>query len=179
MRVGTAAAEPGGATLDELVTRLKSELEPCVNGAAARAAAREAAETRRWFEERALPKAVRVAQRETYDLLRKLGTLDEQRERVRTGLEVGRGAPDFVRPAAKPLTPSEITEVAETCVALLETQGKAIDETLSEIRSEAGGWLLPEDAPRVRAEAERVLRATVEGGPDSVPGANSHGHVRE
>ena len=60
--------------------------------AAARTAAREVAETRRWFEERALPKAVRVAQRETYDLLRKLGTLDGRRERVRAGLEVGRAA---------------------------------------------------------------------------------------
>jgi hypothetical protein len=43
-------------------------------------------------------------------------------------------------------------------VALLETQGKSIDVTLSEIGSEGGGWLLPEDAPRVREAAQTLLR---------------------
>ena len=61
----------------------------------------------------------------------------------------------FIRRMPK-LTPEEIRETAETCVALLETQGKSIDVTLSEISSEGGGWLLPEDAPRVR-EAALVL----------------------
>ena len=55
------------------------------------------------------------------------------------------------------LSPEEILETAETCVALLETQGKSIDVTLSEISSE-GGWLLPEDAPRVREVAQTLLR---------------------
>ena len=156
--VEIATAQPGAVTLDELITRLKTELEPCVNRAAAQAAAREVAQTRKWFEERALPKAVRVAQHETYDLFRKLGTLDERRERARIDLHVGRSTSDYAAPAAKRLTPDEITEVAETCVALLEAQGKKIDVTLSEISSEGGGWLLPEDAPRVREEAERLLR---------------------
>lgn len=42
-------------------------------------------------------------------------------------------------PKARPLSPKEITEVAETCVALFETQGKGIDETLRENGVEAGG----------------------------------------
>jgi hypothetical protein len=42
------------------------------------------------------------------------------------------------------------------CIALLETQGKSIEVTLSEISSEGGGWLLPEDVSRVR-EAAREL----------------------
>jgi len=52
--------------------------------------------------------------------------------------------------AARPLTPGEVRETAEVCVALLETQGKSIEVTLSELSSEGGGWLLPEDAPKVR-----------------------------
>ncbi len=156
-------AQTNAVTVDELVERLKGELEPCVKAAAAQAAsqaaAREVAETRRWFEERALPKAVRVAQHETYDLLRKHGQMDDRARRARADLEVGRAASDsYAPPAAHPLTPEEIRETAETCVALLEAQGKMIDLTLSEISAEGGGWLLPEDAARVREEAERLLR---------------------
>ena len=126
--------------------------------AAAETAAREMERTREWFETKALPKAVRVAQHETYDLLRKHGVADERTRSARAGLEVGRAASDsYTPPAAHKLTPEEIRETAETCVALLETQGKSIDVTLSEISSEGGGWLLPEDAPRVREAALELL----------------------
>lgn len=57
---------------------------------------------------------------------------------------------------ARPLTAEEVHEAAEVCVALLETQGKSVEVTLSEMCSEGCGWLLPEDAPRVR-EAAREL----------------------
>jgi hypothetical protein len=152
----------GTASVDEIVERLKRELEPCVKAAATQAAAqtatREIARTREWFETKALPKAVRVAQHETYDLLRKHGTLDERERHARAGLEVGRSASDsYTPPVAHRLSPEEIRETAETCVALLETQGKSIDVTLSEISSEGGGWLLPEDAPRVREVAQTLL----------------------
>jgi hypothetical protein len=148
-------------SVDEIVERLKNELKPCVTAAATQAAAqtasREIARTREWFETKALPKAVRVAQHETYDLLRKHGTIDERARRARADLEVGRATSDSYAPtAAHKLSLEEIREAAETCVALLETQGKSIDVTLSEISSEGGGWLLPEDAPRVR-EAALVL----------------------
>jgi hypothetical protein len=150
-------------SVDEIVARLRMELEPCVKAAAtqaaSQAASREVAQTRKWFEERALPKAVRVAQAETYDLLRKLGTLDERKERARAHLQVGRAQSDSTpAPKAVPLSPEEITDIAETCIALLETQGKKVDVTLAEISSEGGGWLLPEDAPRVREESKRLLR---------------------
>ncbi|MCA1628043.1 MAG: hypothetical protein LC742_08785 [Acidobacteria bacterium] len=160
------SAQTNVVTMDELVERLKGELEPCVKAAAAQAAsqaaAREVAQTRQWFEERALPKAVRVAQAETYDLLRKLGTLDERKERARADLQVGRSQSDDAAREAKPLTPEEITDIAETCVALLETQGKKVDVTLAEISSEGGGWLLPEDALKVGEEAGRLLHARSE-----------------
>ena len=160
--VGSPSQRPGEVLVDEVVARLKNELEPCVRSAATRAAAetaaREMARTREWFETKALPKAVRVAQHETYDLLRKHGIADEEARRTRAGLEVGRAASDpYTPPSAHKLSPEEIRETAETCVALFETQGKAIDMTLSEISSEGRGWLLREDVPRVREAAQSLL----------------------
>ena len=151
----------GSVSVDEIVERLRSELEPCVKAAATRAAAqaaeRELARTREWFETKALPKAVRVAQHETFDLLRKHGQVDERVRRERAGVEVGRAAHTSYTPAAAHrLSPEEIRETAEACVSLLETQGKSIEVTLSEISSEGGGWLLPEDAPRVREAAQAL-----------------------
>ena len=146
--------------VEEIVERLKGVLEPCVREVAARAAAQSAARemerTREWFEAKALPKAVRVAQRETYDLLRKYSGVDGGPGRGSASLEVGRGAGSHTAVAARPLTAAEVREAAEVCVALLETQGKSIEVTLSELSSEGGGWLLPGDAPRVR-EAARNL----------------------
>ena len=159
--VETATHRSNAFSVDEIVARLRSELEPCVKAAAveaaAQTAAREIARTREWFETKALPKAVRVAQHETYDLLKKHGQLDERSRRARAELEVGRSTGKHTTPLARPLTPEEIQETAETCVALLEAQGKSIDETLSENSSEGGGWLLPEDAPRVREIAQKLL----------------------
>ncbi|HEY0079233.1 MAG TPA: hypothetical protein VGB73_11350 [Pyrinomonadaceae bacterium] len=161
--VESTSRRPGAASMDDIVERLKRELEPCVKAAATQAAAqtatREIARTREWFETKALPKAVRVAQHETYDLLRKHGAIDERGRRARANLEVGCPASDSYTPSAvRRLSPEEVRETAEICVALLETQGKSIDVTLSEISSEGGGWLLPEDAPRVREAALALLR---------------------
>jgi hypothetical protein len=154
-------------SVEEIVERLRSEIEPRLREAAAHAASqsasREMERTRQWFETKALPKAVRVAQHETYDLLRKHGGVEYRRGQGSVGLEVGRGAKDYTAAAARPLTAEEIRETAEGCVALLETQGKSIDVTLSEISSEGGGWLLPEDAPRVREAARELALSWVKG----------------
>ena len=153
-------------SVEEIVGRLRGELESCVRDVAARAAAqsasREMERTREWFETKALPKAVRVAQHEVYDLMRKHGRVEERCGRGSAGLEVGRAAEGYTT-AARPLTPEEVRETAEVCVALLETQGKSIDVTLSEISSEGGGWLLPDDAPRVRETAQTLLLSMCEG----------------
>jgi hypothetical protein len=161
-KVEALAQSSGTVSVNEIVERLKTELEPCVKAAATQAAtqasAREMARTREWFETKALPKAVRVAQHETYDLLRKHGSVDERARRARADLEVGRATADsYTSPVAHQLSPEEIRETAETCVALLETQGKSVEMTLSEISSEGGGWLLIEDAPRVRKLAQTLL----------------------
>jgi len=148
-------------SMNEVIERLRREIEPGMRAAATQAAAqvtaREVARTREWFETKALPKAVRVAQRETYNVLRKYGTLDVRQECVCAVLQVGRASVDGrEQPATRPLEQKEILELAETCVALLETQGRSVDATLSEISTEGGGWVLPSDTPKVR-EATGVL----------------------
>jgi hypothetical protein len=154
--------------VDDIVERLRSELEPRLREAAAQAAAqsasREMERTRQWFETKALPKAVRVTQHETYDLLRKHGLAEDRRGQGSAGLKVGRGADNYTAVAARPLTADEVRETAEVCVALLETQGKSIEVTLSEISSKGGGWLLPEDSPRVREAARELTLSLGKGG---------------
>jgi len=149
-------------SVDEIVRRLRFELEPGLLTAARQAAASEHQRTREWLESRGLPKAARVAQRETYNVLRQHGVISAANERARAELAVGRQ--DDSPPVPKELTPDEVREMAEICVAMLETRGQAIDVTLSEMSTEAGGFLLPSDAPKVRelAEAMTVAHKQVE-----------------
>jgi hypothetical protein len=137
----------GMRSINEIVQRLKSELEPSLQSAAQQAARQEHERTREWLENRGLPKAARVAQREAYNVLRKHGVISAANERARADLEVGR---NNYTAEAKPLSAEDVKELAEMCIAMLETHGQAIDVTLSEISAESGGCLLPEDAPRVR-----------------------------
>jgi hypothetical protein len=102
-----------------------------------------------------LPKAARVAQREAYNVLRNHGVINSANERVRADLEVGR---NNYMAEAKPLSEGEMKELAEICIAMLETHGQAIDTTLADLSSEAGGCLLPEDAPKVRDLAESMIK---------------------
>jgi hypothetical protein len=141
--------------VSEIVRQLKFELEPSLQQAARLAARAEHERTREWLESRGLPKAARVAQREAYNVLKNHGVINAANERARVELEVGRSH-DLVE--AKPLSSHEVKELAEMCIALLETHGQSIDTTLSEISSEAGGCLLPEDAPRVRDLAESMVQ---------------------
>ncbi|HEX8149145.1 MAG TPA: hypothetical protein VF591_18325 [Pyrinomonadaceae bacterium] len=148
-------------SVEEIVTRIKAELEPALRSVAANAAAQatrgEIERTRTWFETRALPKAVRVAQSECYQILKKGGSLEEKSRRARADLDVGRRGAAPPPEEVRPRTHEEINEIAETCLALLQAQGQSVEVTLAEISAEAGGWLLPEDAPKVRATAERML----------------------
>jgi hypothetical protein len=147
----------GAATfnVEDLVHRLKRELEPSLHLAARRAAASEHERTREWLENRGLPKAARVAQREAYNVLRKYGVLDESSRASNAHADVGRSS--YVPPEPHLLSSAEISELAQACVALLETQGQSIELSLSEMSVEAGGILLPDDAPRVREQAEVLL----------------------
>jgi hypothetical protein len=133
-----------------------------MQAAARQAAAREHERTREWLENRGLPKAARVAQREAYCVLRKYGLLGEAGRGRDARAEVGRGS--FERPVPQPLTRAEVSELAEACVAMLESRGQPVERTLAGMGAEAGGFLLPEDAARVRDEAESLLLAGAAGG---------------
>jgi hypothetical protein len=158
---GTANATPplisGALPVEDLITRLKAGLEPTIHAAAKLAAAREHERTREWLESRGLPKAARVAQHEAYNVLRKYGLIDGGGRVSRPQAEVGRGGHTPSDPS--PLSGTEVDELAQACVAMLETQGRPVERTLSEMSSEGGGFLLPEDAARVRARADSLLRA--------------------
>ena len=150
-------ARPESFVLENVITRLRAELEPAMHAAARQAAAREHERTREWLENRGLPKAARVAQHEAYNVLRKYGVLGEMSGRAHPHAGVGRT--DYAPPAPHPLSPDEATELAEACVSMLDAKGQPIDLTLSEMSAEAGGFLLPEDACRVREHANALLHA--------------------
>jgi hypothetical protein len=142
----------------KLVEQIKREVASQVRAASAT----EHERTREWFINHALPKAIRIGQRSAYDVLRSYGALSDQRPRGSKqtppdSREVGKQKPQNV--AVRSLTDDEITELAESCVALFITQGQSIERTVSEMMSEAGGFLLREDAPKVRARAEVLTRA--------------------
>ncbi|HEX6623537.1 MAG TPA: hypothetical protein VF064_07475, partial [Pyrinomonadaceae bacterium] len=141
------------APVEEVVSRLRQELEPSLRAAARRAAAREHERTREWLESRGLPKAARVAQREAYNVLRKYGVIRDTIQSAHA--DVGRSC---LVQEPRTLSDGEVEELAQACVAMLEVKGQSIELTLSEMSVEAGGFLLPEDAPRVRARAEALLQ---------------------
>jgi hypothetical protein len=146
---------PDVISLDDVVARLKAELEPAMHTAARQAASREHERTREWLENRGLPKAARVAQHEAYNLLRKYGVISESARSSGAHADVGRS--DYTPPEPHKLSPDEITDMAGVCIAMLETKGQSIELTLSEMSTEAGGFLLPEDAPQVREKANSLL----------------------
>ncbi len=49
--------------------------------------------------------------------------------------------------------------MASVCVTMLEVHGQPIECTLAEMSVAVGGFLLPADAPKVRAAAEFLARA--------------------
>lgn len=138
---------------DQVIQRLRGELEPMLRQIAQRAAADEHARTREWLERSGLPKAARVAQRETYDVLRRNGVIRDASRK--THGEVGGG--NYVRPQPRTLSESEVNELAEACVALFEAKGQPVEDTLRGMGIEAGGMLLPEDAPRVLLKVKSLL----------------------
>lgn len=158
-RHGYSAVTAAGGdahTPEEIRNLVLRELAPALRAAAAQAAAHEHERTREWLESRGLPKAARVAQREAYNVLRQHGligvaprTQTNPVDRHREGLSE----------TARPLSPGEVKELAETCVAMLEVHGQAIDVTLSGLSAEAGGGLLADDAPKVRDLAESLVHS--------------------
>jgi hypothetical protein len=138
---------------DRIVSRLRSELEPALRHLARQAAVSEHERTREWLESKGLPKVVRVAQRETYDILRRQGFLAAP---VRNShAEVGRSY--VVASVPRTIPEDEVIELAEACLALLEAKGQPVELTLSEMNVASGGFLLPEDVSRVLEKVEDLL----------------------
>ena len=98
----------------------------------------------------------RVAQREAYDLLRKFGVV---RKMGSTSARVGVSYDDDGPAGPRLLSVEEVEELAQSCVAMLLAQGRSIEHTLSEMSADAGGFMLPGDAARVRERAEALLAA--------------------
>jgi hypothetical protein len=138
--------------VEEIVSRLRHELEPSLQSAARRAAAQEHERTREWLEGRGLPKAARVAQREAFNVLRQYGVIKDTARPSQA--DVGRGHPAQEHQS---LSDGEVEELAQACVAMLEVKGQSVEVTLAEMSAEAGGFLLPADAPRVRAKVKALL----------------------
>jgi hypothetical protein len=145
-------ARPESLLLENVITRLRIRLEPAMHAAARQAAAREHERTREWLENRGLPKAARVAQHEAYNVLKKYGLVNEA---LRTRSEIGRTSYALTIPHA--LSDNEVDDLAQACVAVFETQGRSIEATLSGMSAEAGGFLPPDDAARVREKACALL----------------------
>lgn len=157
VRESESAQDSHVIPVGEIVRQVVTELESSVHAAARAAAAREHERTREWLESKGLPKAARVAQREAYNVLRSHGLISASAGRSGNSAEVGRS--HRVEVEAKPLNPDEIRMYAEVCVALLETQGQTVDVTLAEMSSEAGGAVLPEDAPKIREAANLMINS--------------------
>lgn len=138
--------------VEEIVSRLSRELEPSLQSAARRAAAQEHERTREWLESRGLPKAARVAQREAFNVLRKYGVIRDAAQTSHADVGCGHPAQEH-----QPLSDGEVEELAQACLAMLEVKGQSVELTLSEMSAEEGGFLLPADAPRVRARVEDLL----------------------
>ena len=160
---GTSGVIYGGTTpapLSEEVARvLLVKIGPSIHAAASAAAAREHERTREWLESRGLPKMIRVAQRETFNVLRRYGVINEGAGHSSAQARVGRSECGSGVGGPQLLSREEVDELAQACVAMLEVQGQAIERTLSEMSSEGGGFLLPDDIVKIR-EKTRALLAT-------------------
>lgn len=141
---------------EQVVQKLRREIEPILQQLTLRAAADEHERTRAWLERSGLPKAARVAQRETYDVLRRNGIIRDTVSRATA--EAGAGS--YVRPGPHPLSDAEVLEFAEACVALFEAKGQPVQVTLDGMGVDAGGILLPDDVPRVLSKVEALLGAS-------------------
>jgi len=140
----------------EILGMLKPQLEATIQSASRQAASREHDRTREWLEKFGLPKVARVAQRESYNILRQAGLMLDSSNRARSQLQVG-ASPRTAR-GPTPLSPTEIADTVEFCLFRLQTDGQSIDVTMAEISAKAGGYLLAEDAPKVRELAEARAR---------------------
>jgi hypothetical protein len=140
----------------DVLARILAEIKPALRSASQEAARVEHERTREWLEKRGLPKAARVAQHEAYAAMSRHGLIKKSAGDRHSQVEVGRGK----RAATEPrlLTSEEIEEMAHACVALRESRGQSIKDTLHEMSLSAGGFMKDEDIPRVAAAAGALVK---------------------
>jgi len=124
--VPPVATEPSAALIASLTRQITIELRPEI----ADAIKRESNNTREWFLNHGLPKATRVAQRETYDLLRAHGMI--AKKTANSG-EVGRYNPTAEQGRegncggeGKSETARFVAILAETATAIQDAAAKAM-----------------------------------------------------
>ncbi|MDT7781298.1 MAG: hypothetical protein QOC99_3810 [Acidobacteriota bacterium] len=142
-----------GVPFDEIVSRLKFELEPTLQRVARQAAASEHERTREWLESRGLPKVARVAQREAFNVLRKHGIINETPRAPHAFVCGGSESPS----EPHTLSGNEVEELAGSCVAMQEVKGQSVEITLAGMSIAAGGFLSAEDVIRVREKVGTLL----------------------
>ena len=160
--VATIKTGPADAAADviqiahDIVPLLLPQLRETIRSATRHAAADQEQRLRIWLSDQALPKVARVAQSESYKVLRQHGIAGGQATRARSHLHVGAGPRTPQKP--RPLSEQEVADTAEYCLYRLQADGQSIDVTLAEVSTDAGGYLLAEDAPKVRELAIALAR---------------------
>ncbi len=148
------------STLAQLKQEAVAGARQAAGNAAAEAVRCEYARNREWWETRALPKAVRVAQRECYDLLRQQGVLQDQAGQLRAKLAIGRQEPPAEAPAPPPAharSLADIRSLAEICAGLHDTQGSSLEMVSEQLCASDGSLLLASDRLQVRELAQHLI----------------------
>ena len=123
---------------------------------AARQHASAQADMRRWFDEKGLPKAIRIAQREAFDLLRRAGYPAASGSAPARQEAVPLEPESASQPAsARVLTLAEIEEFAAQCAHNWQQWAHPIDESLAAF-STSQPFSATETAA-IREQANRVL----------------------
>ena len=143
-------------TASQLVQQLLAGVESILAGVVRREGQRGFERMRDWLDHYGIPKATRVAVHEGYRVAAREDSKEEKRRRHEDWINTGRN--DLVPlPGPHPLSDFEVVMYAEMCVELFSEKGVLTDAALSDLSAEAGGMILPEDAPRVRAAIEGIL----------------------
>jgi hypothetical protein len=139
----------------QLVEQLLAGFESILAGVIRREGQHGFERVRDWMDRFGIPKATRVALHEGYRVASRGGAKDEKQRRHDEWVNVGRAE----EPGATGhrLSEIEVRMYAEMCAQLFTEKGVLPDAALADLSVEAGGAILPEDAPRVRAVIEQIM----------------------
>jgi hypothetical protein len=131
--------------LDFLIQKCESRLKQETRMVIAESLTREQQRTREWFEQRALPKAIRVAQHESYQVWRRQNETHGEAQRLQAALQIGR----FPDSSGGNETPE--TEARQTARQRILAHLQCLQEKLSGAR-QAQGW-----TPKAEAICRQII----------------------